>query len=186
VPNFHSSKQSSVSKIDLTATGTSAAGDEKSLGAAKAHGILMIIAWMFFVPNAIIVARYFKSLFPEKKLLGTKIWFTIHRPSMIFSVVITLVSFIVILTHLNWEWIKSDESLNFAHSIFGIFVICAAVIQVKNLVLLNIKIDYGFKIIKISIKVFFTLLRCSPTHSKRYIFNWFHRITGISTFICAG
>jgi len=96
------------------------------------------------------------------------------------------VSFIVILTHLNWEWIKSDESLNFAHSIFGIFVICAAVIQVKNLVLLNIKIDYGFKIIKISIKVFFTLLRCSPTHSKRYIFNWFHRITGISTFICAG
>jgi len=132
VPNFHSSKQSSSSKIDLTATGSSSAGAEKSLAKAKAHAIIMAFSWMLFASTGIIIARYFKFMLPEKKLLGTKIWFTIHRPLMVFTCTLSIIALLIILAYLDWKWIKTSEPVNFAHSIFGIVTISLSFFQVRG------------------------------------------------------
>ena len=39
----------------------------------------MVIAWIGFASVAIFMARYMRGAFDEKKLLGTKIWFTVRR-----------------------------------------------------------------------------------------------------------
>jgi hypothetical protein len=128
--NIHSRKQSSSAKIDLTSSQAVAAAGEQPKSKAKAHAILMIIAWMFFVPTAIITARYFKFVYPDTMVLGKQIWFTIHRSCMIFSYVLSFIAFLVILSYLDWQWIDPSESLNFAHSIFGIVVLGLALFQV--------------------------------------------------------
>ena len=91
----------------------------------------MAFAWMFFASTAILFARYFKFIFPNLKLFKLQFWFNIHRPFMIFVVVLCIIAFLVILSDLNWQWVSQVNGVNFAHSIFGIFVIGLAIIQVK-------------------------------------------------------
>ena len=50
---------------------------------------------------------------------------------MIFVVINSIVSFIVILADLNWKWVDSASPVSFAHSIFGILTVGLALIQVK-------------------------------------------------------
>jgi len=115
------------------------AGEEKSLAKAKAHGIIMIFSWMFFGTTAIFVARYFKFLFPKKKLLGRSIWYITHLSFMIFVMVLSIIAFLLILSYTNWKWIGIREPVNFAHSIFGIIVIVLTVFIVNNFNKINRK-----------------------------------------------
>jgi len=38
----------------------------------------------------------------------------------------------IILAEVDWMWVDASESSTLAHSLFGIFSICLAFIQVKN------------------------------------------------------
>ena len=67
---------------------------------------------------------------PEKKVCGVQIWFTIHRPIMISSLIFSLISFLVILSELDWKWVTTSQPATFAHSIFGIVSIGFAFFQV--------------------------------------------------------
>lgn len=46
-------------------------------------GVALIVAWWVLGSSAILIARYFKPLFPRKKLLGTAVWFQVlHLPAL--------------------------------------------------------------------------------------------------------
>lgn len=126
----------------------------------KAHGIMMIFAWILFVPTAILLARYFKPSFPEKKLCGKAIWFSIHRAVMITVVVLTIIAFILILVYEKGKWVSQDNQREFAHSILGIITICFALIQ-----------------------PIMALFRCHPDGEYRFVFNYAHRFVGLSALI---
>ena len=132
MPNYHTGKQSSSVKINLTSTGSTSAKGEQSLGLAKAHAIIMIFSWMVFASTAILTARYFKFMLPDKTICGTKIWFTIHRPLMILTLTLSIISLLIILSYVNWTWIMTSKPVNFTHSIFGIVVIGLAFFQVTT------------------------------------------------------
>ena len=132
MPNYHTSKQSSSVKINLTSTGSTLAMGEQSLAKAKAHAIIMIFSWMVFASTAILIARYFKFMLPDKTICGTKIWFTIHRTLMILTLILSIISLLIILSYVNWTWIMASKHVNFTHSIFGIVVIVFTFILVKK------------------------------------------------------
>lgn len=120
----------------------------------------MIFTWILFVSTGILIARHFKPSWPEKKVCGKPIWFTIHRTVMISVVLLTIIAFILILVYQEGKWISSSEQPEFAHSIIGIIVICFALIQ-----------------------PIMALVRCKPDAKYRFIFNYVHRAVGLSAFI---
>ena len=97
---------------------------------AKAHGIIMIIVWMFLVPFGIIIARHHKNLLPEKQICGVKVWFAIHMPLMILCWILSFIALLIILYWMGWSWVSPSAGKAFAHSIIGIIVIIFAFIQV--------------------------------------------------------
>ena len=91
----------------------------------------MIIAWMLIGSTGILIARYFKFIFPDKNLFKIQIWFIIHFSLMISVPIISIMSFLIILSNKNWQWLQvTDSSVMFVHSIFGIVTIGLAFIQV--------------------------------------------------------
>ena len=80
----------------------------------------MIITWVFLASTGIVVARYFKFMFPEVKINNVDFWFFIHQPVMFSVPIISIVAFIVILSDLQGTWVESNRSPEFAHSIVGI------------------------------------------------------------------
>ena len=81
---------------------------------------------------------------------------------MILVPVLSIISLLVILSDLDWEWIKStaNNQTNFNHSIFGIVTISLSVVQV--------------------IGAFF---RPINSHPQRFVFNYLHRTIGFITFV---
>jgi hypothetical protein len=126
----------------------------------KAHGVIMIFAWILFVSTGILLARYFKTSWPNRKICGKPIWFAVHRALMSTVAVLTIIAFILILVYENGTWIPQDEQMPFAHSIVGILVIIFAIIQ-----------------------PIMALFRCKPDAHYRFIFNYFHAIVGFTAFI---
>lgn len=134
----------------------------KSHKLAKAHGALMIFAWLFFASVGIIFARYYKFIFPTVRLCGLQFWFIVHRPFMLLAVVVSLVSLVIILFDKNWQWVQVTSTFNFVHSILGISTIGLAFIQ-----------------------PILAIFRPDKDAPKRPIFNWVHRSIGVLTFILA-
>ncbi|CAF1015312.1 unnamed protein product [Rotaria sordida] len=126
----------------------------------RAHGIIMLFIWMLFVSTGILIARYFKQSWPTRKLCDKPIWFAVHRSIMIFSAIMTLIAFGLILRYKRGTWVSQSLSREFAHSIIGILVISAAIIQPTM-----------------------ALFRCQPDHQYRFIFNYAHATVGISALI---
>lgn len=91
----------------------------------------MVFAWLFLVPTGIILARYYKYLFPSFKILKVAFWLNVHRFLMIFTLMISITAFILVLADKGWKWIQADERVAFAHSIFGIVVIGILIFQVN-------------------------------------------------------
>jgi len=126
----------------------------------KAHGIIMIFTWILFVSTGILLARYFKSSWPEHKICGKPIWFAIHRVLMTSVAILTIIAFILILVYEKGKWVSQNTQPDFAHSIIGILVICFAVIQ-----------------------PIMALFRCKPDAEYRFIFNYAHAFVGLTAFI---
>lgn len=64
---------------------------------------LMIFGWMGCVTTALIMARFTRDLWPEKKLFGTKYWFVAHRYLMCLGWLSMVASYIIIFVH-NKGW----------------------------------------------------------------------------------
>ncbi|CAF1067872.1 unnamed protein product [Adineta steineri] len=126
----------------------------------KAHGIIMIFAWIVLVSTGILIARYFKKSWSTRKICGKAVWFAIHRTLMTSVAILTLIAFILILVYKKGQWISQKNQREFAHSIVGILVISFAVIQ-----------------------PFMALFRCNPDDDYRFIFNYAHAFVGFSAFI---
>ncbi|KAL3864280.1 hypothetical protein ACJMK2_005976 [Sinanodonta woodiana] len=121
----------------------------------RVHGSLMIVAWMLLVGIATVIARHFKSMFKSKKLLGTKIWFQIHRAAAVLAWTLTAISFIIIFVHVG-----GLTKLSATHGYVGIAVMAAS-----------------------SVQVLAGMLRPGLDSSIRPVFNWGHWFLGKSSHI---
>lgn len=130
-------------------------GEKKDSTLMKAHGCLMVIAWVGFASIGIFMARFTRVAFGDKELLGTKVWFTFHRILMISTVLVTIVGIILIFVYAG-HWMSG------AHPITGIIVLVLSVIQ---------PVAAAF--------------RPHPGDDNRYLFNWAHRAGGIVALILA-
>ncbi|XP_062595577.1 putative ferric-chelate reductase 1 [Saccostrea cucullata] len=63
----------------------------------KLHGLIMVLAWMVFSSVGLLIARYFKSQWSERTILGQKVWFQVHRGCMVLVLLFTVISFFIII-----------------------------------------------------------------------------------------
>ncbi|XP_062835626.1 putative ferric-chelate reductase 1 isoform X2 [Anolis carolinensis] len=116
----------------------------------KAHGALMLIAWMTTGSVGMIFARYLKKSI-KKTLLGKDIWFQIHSFIMLLTVVTTSIAFILIFTAVKgWSY---DAG---AHAVIGCIVMILSFFQ--------------------PVIAFF---RPSLQNNRRFVFNWFHMLNAL-------
>ncbi|EPB73029.1 DOMON domain protein [Ancylostoma ceylanicum] len=131
----------------------------------KAHAILMILSWFFFVPTAVMFARFLRASWPTMKPGGLLIWFHVHRTFNTIAILLSIASFVCILTANSWEWTgPGSQSSDWGkkHTMVGIFALCLCWIQ-----------------------PFVSAMRCNPAHPRRQFFNWVHRGIGVIAMILA-
>ncbi|XP_025109631.1 putative ferric-chelate reductase 1 [Pomacea canaliculata] len=128
----------------------------------KAHGSLMMVAWIFAASVGIVMARYFKPMWPDNKLFGQKVWFQVHRGSMVLVQLCTVIAFIIIFVEAGEYSEISGEDYKKAHPVLGIIVTALCII---NPVM--------------------ALFRCHPGTKNRPIFNWAHWIVGFTAYTLA-
>ncbi|KAM6970868.1 putative ferric-chelate reductase 1 [Tautogolabrus adspersus] len=115
----------------------------------KAHGALMLIAWMTMGSLGMMVARYRHGYAKGKKLWGKDIWFLVHVAVMSLTVATTVIAFI-----LPFSFIKAWSGG--AHPVLGCLVMILSFVQ-----------------------IILALLRCGPGHPRRFLFNWTHALNGL-------
>ncbi|RNA37234.1 ferric-chelate reductase 1 isoform X1 [Brachionus plicatilis] len=135
----------------------------KNSAKVKAHGSLMVIAWVFLSSNAVIIARYYDFIFKRFEIFRANFSTNVHRSFMALVVVLSLAAFFVIFAELNGKWVSSTKGVNLAHSIVGIVAIVMSLFQAVS------------GVTKIFIKP------KKPAKFLRYV----HRIIGIFCFVLA-
>ncbi|KAK6737012.1 hypothetical protein RB195_019604 [Necator americanus] len=129
---------------------------------AVLHGVALIFAWWVLGSSAILIARYFKPLFPRKRLLGTAVWFQLHRDLFVVSLVLQILAVVFIFWQASWVWYQCSYQCtpkDFSkkmHAITGIIATILAALQ-----------------------PFIGFARPSPNSEYRYIFNWTHWLVGM-------
>ncbi|XP_077189016.1 putative ferric-chelate reductase 1 isoform X2 [Paroedura picta] len=115
----------------------------------KAHGALMLVAWMTTGSIGMVFARYLK--FIKKPLLGKDTWFQIHVWMMLLTVAATITAFILAFVARK-GWSSGAE----AHAIIGCIVMILSFFQ--------------------PLIAFF---RPSLQNNRRFVFNWFHMLNAL-------
>ncbi|WKX95495.1 hypothetical protein Q1695_012169 [Nippostrongylus brasiliensis] len=156
---------------DYESSGSSGMSPATKQRLVKAHAILMILSWFFFVPTAVMFARFLRSSWPIVKPGGLLIWFHVHRSFNLLALALNISSFICILTANNWTWTgpgSHSSKWGKVHTMVGVFALCLAWLQpfVSAMRLVN-------------------SLQCNPTHPRRPFFNWVHRLIGLMAVILA-
>jgi len=146
---FHKSKVVSASPMGLGQVGLIKA---KSRLYIILHGSFMIGAWIFAASLGIIFARYFKQTWTNSKVFGLDQWFVWHRTMMFLVWALSIAGLVLIV--FDVEGI-TPTIMNNPHAIMGFATVGLAFIQ-----------------------PFLALLRCSPTHRNRWMFNWLHWFIG--------
>lgn len=86
------------------------------------HGSLMIIAWIGLTSIGIVIAKYYKPMWSNKKIMGKDLWFVWHLSCMKLTWILTLVGFILIFVDLG-TWRTTT------HSVLGCIVFTFASLQ---------------------------------------------------------
>ncbi|CAJ1082006.1 putative ferric-chelate reductase 1 isoform X1 [Xyrichtys novacula] len=115
----------------------------------KAHGALMLTAWMSVATLGLVVARYRNGFANGKKLWGKDIWFLVHAFMMSLTVTATAIAFI-----LSFSYVRAWSGG--AHPVLGCLVMILSFIQ-----------------------ILLALVRCGPQHPLRFLFNWTHALNGV-------
>ncbi|XP_044033181.1 putative ferric-chelate reductase 1 [Siniperca chuatsi] len=116
----------------------------------KAHGALMLIAWMTTGSLGMMVARYLKGVAKGQNMWGKDVWFLVHVAVMNVTVAATIIAFI-----LSFSYVKAWSGG--AHPVLGCLVMSLSVLQ-----------------------PIMALLRCEPQHPLRFLFNWPHALNGVA------
>ncbi|XP_063795892.1 putative ferric-chelate reductase 1 isoform X2 [Pseudophryne corroboree] len=132
-------------------------GGSRSPLLIKFHGAMMFLAWMTTVSIGVLVARFFKPVWPTSTIFGTKIWFQVHRILMITTVVLTGVAF-VLPFYYRGHWSTRAG----IHPYLGCVVMALAVLQ-----------------------PLLAVFRPPPCSSRRPLFNWTHWGSGTIARIVA-
>jgi hypothetical protein len=157
----HSDIATSSSAANFTAfTSVGAADSTLSRNLLKAHGILMMFAWMVFASFGMLMPRYFKPAWPKTTWFGKKIWFQIHQPVMILVLLLTAAGFIIIFVEAGGY--SQLPSPTVAHPPLGIIVMALVVIN-----------------------PIMAIFRPEPNAKNRPIFNVLHFLVGLLAHLCA-
>ncbi|VDP76212.1 unnamed protein product [Echinostoma caproni] len=120
----------------------------------KTHGCLMVLAWVLCASVGVILARYYKDMWPNSGLLGQHVWFQAHRILQACCVILTCIA--IILAFIYCEgYSKASVSPYYVHPILGLIVLVLA--------LLNPIISF---------------CRCDVNNPNRPWFNWIHFFIG--------
>ncbi|XP_076472946.1 putative ferric-chelate reductase 1 [Babylonia areolata] len=126
----------------------------------KLHGCLMTLAWILSASIGVLVARFFKHVWPTETACGVKVWFAIHRLCMVIAFVATVTGFVCIFLHVG-TWSEINGPLyKKAHPILGTAVTALTVIN-----------------------PIMSIFRCDHAHKHRPLFNWSHFLVGTSAYI---
>ncbi|XP_029309279.1 putative ferric-chelate reductase 1 [Cottoperca gobio] len=123
----------------------------------KLHGALMLLAWMLTGSVGTFIASFYKPDWPNKTLLGQKVWFQVHRGLMMLTVTLTIVAFCLPFFYRK-GWSKHAG----VHPYLGCSVLTLSLIQ-----------------------PIMAVMRPSADSHRRYIFNWGHWGLGSVTEILA-
>ncbi|XP_040911598.1 putative ferric-chelate reductase 1 [Toxotes jaculatrix] len=123
----------------------------------KAHGVLMLLAWMLTGSIGTFIASFYRSDWPNQTLLGQKIWFQVHRGLMVLTVTLTIVAFCLPFFYRK-GWSKHAG----VHPYLGCCVLALSLCQ-----------------------PIMAVFRPLPDSHRRYIFNWAHWGVGSLTEIMA-
>uniref|UniRef100_A0A8C8R6P2 Ferric chelate reductase 1 n=1 Tax=Pelusios castaneus TaxID=367368 RepID=A0A8C8R6P2_9SAUR len=121
-------------------------GSPKDIGGSrsplliKVHASLMFVAWMTTVSIGVIVARFFKPVWPHS-LFGKEIWFQVHRMLMLTTVLLTSIAFVLPFIY-RGGW---SEQAGF-HPYLGCTVMVLAIVHV--VVYFSRRLHRLFKIFK--------------------------------------
>ncbi|XP_075912356.1 putative ferric-chelate reductase 1 isoform X3 [Petromyzon marinus] len=127
----------------------------RSNNLVKAHGALMLVAWLSLCSVGVVLARFFKPVWPNTKLLGEKVWFQLHRGLMVLAVLTTITAFVIPFCYrLGWS--------GRAHSVLGCIVMFLALMQ-----------------------PIMAVFRPHPNTPMRPLFNWAHWFVGTAARILA-
>ncbi|KAK0130708.1 putative ferric-chelate reductase 1 [Merluccius polli] len=175
---FHIGDFSSSDKVDITNPQlVSGAGKPQSV---KAHGALMLIAWMTMATLGMMVARYLKSLAKGHSPFGKAVWFLAHVSLMSLTVLATSIAFIVIFSYVG-GWSGG------AHPVLGCLVMILAFIQ-PLATLFRCGPDHRLYVDHLLLFVamgcyagFYWLIAMGTRKSdvKRYVFNWLHMLNAV-------
>ncbi|KAF7493287.1 Putative ferric-chelate reductase 1 -like protein [Sarcoptes scabiei] len=149
----HFDKIVSDSMVDFRMTGPISAYSKMFL--VKFHAAFMIIAWVGFVSIGIMTARYLKPLWISHSLFGVRIWFAVHRSSMLAALIFASIGIISIFLYVD------GFSMGF-HQMFGFAAIFSMIINPIGAV-----------------------FRPDCESSKRWIFNWIHWLIGNLGYLSA-
>ncbi|XP_063340996.1 putative ferric-chelate reductase 1 [Pelmatolapia mariae] len=144
---FHTGDFSSSKAINIYSPLAVGNGDLPDI--MKAHGALMLIAWMTTASLGMMVARYLKKMAKGKRMCNKDLWFVVHVAVMCLTVAATIIAFILAFSYAQ-DWSGG------AHPVLGCLVMILSLIQPIG-----------------------ALLRCGPQHHLRYLFNWTHFLNAV-------
>ncbi|KAF5894327.1 putative ferric-chelate reductase 1 isoform X2, partial [Clarias magur] len=116
----------------------------------KAHGCLMLIAWMTTGSLGMLIARFLKRAAPGQRICGKDFWFVAHVLLMLLSVAATIIAFILVFSYAQ-DWTGG------AHPVLGCLVMILSLAQPIG-----------------------TIFRCAPKDERRFIFNWIHALNALT------
>ncbi|VDM80970.1 unnamed protein product, partial [Strongylus vulgaris] len=102
---------------------------------AVLHGVALIFAWWVLGSSAILIARFFKPLFPRKKLLGTAVWFQLHRDLNVIALILEVLAVFFIFWQASWVWYECSYKCTLEdfskkmHAITGMIAMVLALSQ---------------------------------------------------------
>ncbi|KAF7709011.1 hypothetical protein HF521_018068 [Silurus meridionalis] len=139
----------SSTKVDISSP--VALGSESKLpDIIKAHGCLMLIAWMTTGSMGMFIARFLKQAAPGQKFCGKDFWFVAHVLLMLLTVAATIIAFILVFSY-EQDWSGG------AHPVLGCLVMILSFAQPIG-----------------------AMFRCTPQDERRFVFNWIHSINALA------
>ncbi|KAK7123546.1 hypothetical protein R3I93_021847 [Phoxinus phoxinus] len=146
----HTKRYVSSTKADLLKPSLVATAAEEFPAIVKAHGALMLIAWMTTGSIGMMIARYLKRVAKGQSCGGKDFWFMAHVSLMVLSIIATAIAFILVFSYAQ-DWAGG------AHPVLGCIVMVLSLVQ---------PIVAAF--------------RCEPQHERRFVFNWAHSVIALA------
>ncbi|XP_047424435.1 putative ferric-chelate reductase 1 [Mugil cephalus] len=145
---FHTGTFISTDKIDISSPQVVQKAGRPHI--IKAHGALMLIAWMTTGTLGMLVARYLKAVATGRTVCSKDVWFVVHVAVMSVTVAATVIAFILSFSYVQ-GWSEG------AHPVLGCLVMILTFLQ-----------------------PIVALLRCGPQHPLRFLFNWSHAFNAVT------